>query len=76
MRKMLPVGMYVVVALVCQIFTIAVCLVVEQMGFKWGSVTLFGILYLVMFAVAWKLTVLIMDGVLIPKGLFTVERTT
>jgi len=70
---MLPLGMYVLVALVGQALTIALCIGIEQFGYKWGSVTVFGILYLVMFAVAWKLTVLIVDGILIRKGLLSAE---
>ena len=70
---MLPLGMYVLVALVGQALTIALCIGIEQLGYKWGSVTVFGILYLVMFAVAWKLTVLIVDGILIRKGLLSAE---
>jgi hypothetical protein len=76
MKKMLPVGMYVIVALVGQMITVAISLAVEQLGFKWGSVIVFGVLYLVTFGIAWKITVLIMDGVLTRKGLVEIEKTS
>ena len=76
MKKMLPVGMYVIVALIGQIITVAISLGIEQLGFKWGSVIVFGVLYLVTFGLAWKITVLIMDGVLARKGLVEIEKTS
>ncbi len=75
MRKMLPLAMYIAIALMCQTAAVVIALAVEQFGFKWGSVTVFGVLYLIMFGVAWKLTVLIMDGVLAKRGLLHLDRS-
>jgi len=55
---------------------VAISLGIEQLGFKWGSVIVFGVLYLVTFGLAWKITVLIMDGVLARKGLVEIEKTS
>ncbi len=73
MKKMVPLGMFIAVATVCQIVVVAIALVIEQFGFKWGSVLVFGFGYIAMFGVAWKLTVLIVDGVLAKKGLLNFE---
>lgn len=69
MKKMLPLAMFIAVALLCQIVIVVIAIAVEQFGYKWASVVVFGVGYIVMFGVAWKLTVLIMDGVLAKRGL-------
>ena len=72
MKTMLPPAVFVSVAAMGQIITVAIALGIEQAGVQWASVTTFGGLYLVMFPAAWKVTVLIVDGVLARKGLLEV----
>ena len=66
--RMLPLAMYLGIVILCQAVTVVIAVATEQLGFKWGSVIVFGVFYFVMFVVAWKITVLIVDGVLVKKG--------
>ncbi len=69
MRKMLPLAVFVGVAVVCQCVAVIAALILDQLGYHWFSIIAFGVLYLGMFAAAWKITVFIVDGYLVPKGL-------
>jgi hypothetical protein len=41
---------------------VGICLLIEQYFASWLSVIAFGVLYIVAFGIAWKLTVWVIDG--------------
>jgi hypothetical protein len=53
----MPLVIFAVFALVCQAATVVLSLALDRFVAPWISVMAFGVLYIVAFAVAWKLTV-------------------
>ena len=57
----MPLIVFVLFAIVCQTATVLISLAVDRLFAPWISVMTFGVLYMVAFAVAWKLTVWTID---------------
>lgn len=58
----MPLAIFVAIAVLCQTATVALCLLIERFVASWISVIAFGVLYIVAFGVAWKLTVWLIDS--------------
>jgi hypothetical protein len=57
----MPLVIFVAFTILCQTATVTVCLALDRFVAPWISVMTFGVLYIVAFAVAWKLTVWTVD---------------
>lgn len=58
----MPTVIFAAFAIVCQAATIAISLMVEKYLATWLGVVSFGVLYIVAFAVAWKLTIWVVEA--------------
>lgn len=53
----MPLVIFAAFAVLCQVATIVISLAIDRFVAAWISVMAFGLLYILAFAVAWKLTV-------------------
>ncbi len=64
----MPLVVFSFFTLLCQSVTVGIGLLIDKFGPAWISVVSFGVLYIVAFGVAWKLTVWAIDTHLRPEG--------
>jgi hypothetical protein len=57
----MPLVIFVLFTILCQAVTVAISVALDRVAAPWISVMAFGVLYIVAFAVAWKLTVWTVD---------------